>query len=188
MAGTHEYIFEIDSTLIRLRNIMRLNFLENPENINSPFYNSVIIEALIHLNFLLQQALKPEISIPINFTDDIPEYQNANRRKENYYDITTLIRFFRDAACHNITSKRQTRDESQTISFVYQTGKTGKKNSGIKHLCKYDDDIALLMGDHVLYIRRHLTRAYDEICEKLLSLERFHAYKTLIDLRMTEGR
>ena len=39
------------------------------------------------------------------------------------------------------------------------------------------------MGDHVLYMKRHITRAYDEIYKNLLLIPVFQPYEKLIQLR-----
>ena len=62
------------ATLLRLHKIFELNFLQMPENIQSPFYKSVFMECVIELRYLLE-APDFETIIPlINFKDEIPDY------------------------------------------------------------------------------------------------------------------
>ena len=82
--------------------------------------------------------------------------------------------------CH----EKQNANTNQYISFVFQTGSTPKyKDMPLPHLCKYDDDIAAVFGQHVLYVSRHLHRAYTELSEKVLSIPKFRPYKRLIDFK-----
>ena len=175
----------IGNAIIRLNNIFNLKFIQDQTNIKSPFYTSVIIETIILLNYLLEQAdIK---SVGLTFNTDIKEYIGTGRQKSHSYnDITTLLYFFRNAICHpDAITRFETFDKNGVVSFFYQKGT--ESNSGITHHCKFNDDIAILMGDHVLYVIRHIKRAYDEVSEKLLSLNQLHVYKMLLD-RITKNK
>src|SRR5690349_21092282 len=107
-----DQVWEMGSTLTRLREILRSDFLVSPANRRSPFYNSVFIEALVHLNYLLI-TWKRQGSIPqIDFAEDIEPYECAEDSRRSYSDITGLVRYFRNAACHSDSSARMTKDGS----------------------------------------------------------------------------
>lgn len=69
------------------------------------------------------------------------------------------------------------------IRFVLHKGlKEIDESTGMPHLCKYHDDIAILMGHHILYVNRHIKRAYNEALDIILSLPEFRLYKKFIEL------
>jgi len=184
--------WEMGSALIRLRELMRLNFLENSDNLKSTLYQSVFIEVLIHLNYLLTRWKENKLEPEISQYDDIDNYKTLENG--GYNDIISLVRYFRNAACHAESNKREVRnpmpkkDEPQIIAFIFQSGDGKSVKTGLHNYCKYEDDTAALMGDHVLYIKRHLIKAYQEIYDNMLSLPRFGAYKQLIQFRIDAGR
>jgi hypothetical protein len=176
---------EIGSTILRLHSIFSRSFIYRPNDLKLyPYYISVVTEVIINVDFLLMElADERSLNHRISFTDHITPY-TPKKADHRYNDITSLVHFFRNATCHvNAVSRILSFDGKQKVRFVFQTGATADKPSGIPHLCKFDDDVAILMGHHVLYVRRHLQRAYDESTQYILSLPNFRLYKKLFQYK-----
>jgi hypothetical protein len=108
---------------------------------------------LIHLRDLLHKLNM--VGKRINFKDDIepsPSYK--------INDVTDLITYYRDAACHNESHKRRNKKGYLFASNVFAAW-------------DYPDDITLLMGDFRLLVKRHLVRAYHLVLERFSSLDEF---------------
>jgi hypothetical protein len=165
--------FPYSAKLYRLKTLFGLKFLQNPENITSPFYRSVLIECIISLHCIFKQNEFKEITEQVNFSDGIQTFIGKNRKKEGYNDIITLIKFFRDAVCHTEATDKRINDSQQSISFALQTGKLPKSNSGFPHLCEFDDDIACVFGNSVLYVNRHMERVFDDFFKKITTTTGF---------------
>ncbi len=142
---------ENSTTFLRLESLFRTNLIAKNETTS----NSVLIEILINLNDLLIKAKKNDKRI--TFNDDI-----IIDEKFKIYDITDLIKNFRDAACHIHSFRRKI--DSNNVSFGKAFGKCnwGAIN-GVEIKSKYDDDIAIIMGTNILYIKRHIYRVYSEL-------------------------
>ena len=179
-------VFSIEATVIRLRKLIRLNFVQDFSNTPSPIYLSILTEILIKLNFLLFKS-STEYGKRIDFRDDV-DYIHLKPKGKYENDITGLIHFYRDAICHpDAISKPETTDKKQYVYFYFQTGSAPFKRDGIKHLCKYQDDIAVIVGDNLLYIKRHVARAYDEVSQYLINHSRFSALKIFIKTLTDNG-
>jgi hypothetical protein len=141
-----ECIVEVSATIKRVAILFSLGF-ENTDkkNIHETYYFSVITEILIHLNDLAQKLKKFDNGI--YFTDDIPV-------TKDYKDITSLVAYFRNAACQNTSLNRRT-----LKGFLYANNVFAGD--------EYADDITIIMGDSKLFVNRHLVRLYKETLKNL---------------------
>jgi hypothetical protein len=168
--------FQIGGSLYRLNIIFGMGFLQDPANIESPFYKSVFMECIIELHFLLTRDVFKEIISEINFDDDIP---TGNKKKNGYNDIITFIAFFRHAVCHMEDQRKKINKEGQYISYTFQAG-IKDTDEGYEHLCKYTDDIAAVFGKHYIYIKRHLVRIYKELSSRAFKMSQFDVWEYLL--------
>lgn len=127
--------------------------ITDKKHIRYYYYWSIITEVLIHLRDLLHKL--DGVGKRIDFKDDI-DHNPTYKIK----DVTDLITYFRDAACHNESHKRRNKKGYLFAANVYAAW-------------NYPDDITLLMGDFSLLVKRHLVRAYRMVLERFSSLDEF---------------
>src|SRR5688572_9742920 len=89
---------EIVNALHRTQRIIESRFLQRRSSVKKLFYMSALIEFIIHIKFLLESAEK--FGVPVNFKNDIPDFKG--QRKNSYTNINGLVKFFRDAICHQL--------------------------------------------------------------------------------------
>lgn len=167
--------------LIRLRDIMQSGFLQNADNVNSLYYQSLFIESLIILRYLLTAWEKEGATPVVNFNEDIA-------KTKDYDNINGLIAFFRNTVCHSASSNKQ-RSSDGGIMYILQDNRDKRVFiAGGVELSKYDDEVAAIAGDNVLLIKRHLVRAYNEIYSAMIADKRFDVYKQLINQKIKAGR
>lgn len=151
---------DVDETSLT---VYRLTYLFMPfvfdirdfKNIHQHYYFSVITEILIHLRDLLYKldAMGNRVDFK-SYIDHQPE--------KGILDITDLIKYFRDAACHNDSDNRRTSKGNLFAGNVFAGS-------------DFKDDITLLMGDSKLYVKRHLVRLYQTVLQRFASYDEFHA-------------
>lgn len=157
---TNSFIVEVSSTIKRLTYLFsRGTNITDKENIYEIWYYSVITEILIHLKDLTQKLKK--LNSSITFNDDIPA-------TKDYYDITSLVSHFRDAACHNDSQRRRSKKGYLFAGNVFAA-------------YDYDDDITILMGDSKILVKRHLLRLYIEVLKKLVAYKSFDNDENFIE-------
>ena len=127
--------------------------ITDKKNIHETYYFSVITEILIHLNDLAQKL--KNLDNGIFFTDDIPV-------TKDYKEITSLVAWFRNAACHNSSPNRRTQKGLLYANNVFAGD-------------EYPDDITIIMGDSKLFVNRHLVRLYQETLRKFMCYEELHS-------------
>jgi hypothetical protein len=139
--------FQVCDAVVRLRALLRCRILWHPNFFL--FMDSVLIEVLIHLHFLLKLADK--MGNRIAFTDDVIRTEDIN-------DVTDLIIYFRNAFCHDDSFLR--RHQYGGISHLNRVfGRFKGDNIEVP----YDDEIAVNTGDQWLFQKRHIERAYEEL-------------------------
>ncbi len=131
----------IHMNIERVQKLIDTGILNDYNNMfENVFFKSVIIEIFIIMRDLTK---KSEIfSKRVSFSDDV-------RRDEglDIYDVTDLIRVFRDCFCHIETGKKNI--DSATFDF---------------NIVPYDDgDYAIQMGANKIFIKKHLFRALEEL-------------------------
>jgi len=146
---------DIESSINRTRKLIDSKILWHNEDLI--FKQSVLIEILINLKDLLIKCEK-HLDKRICFTDDVikDEVLKIN-------DITDLISNFRDAACHNDSFRRKI--GSNVSSFNVAVGKFSFQINDTRLSSDYSDDIAFNMGRNILFLKRHIERAFREIEE-----------------------
>lgn len=111
---------------------------------------------MIEMKDLLQILNKNNCRI--NFTDDV-----------KIGDVTDLISTMRNAICHIGSNDRQLDASNNSLSFGVIFGKAViLKIDDLEISSDYEDDIAFCYGKYVVYLKRHIHRAFKE-AEKLLS-------------------
>lgn len=151
---------EIQSSLNRTRDLIESKILWNTSGLI--FKNSVLIEILINMKDLLIKSEK-HLNKRISFTDDVVQDERLK-----IIDVTDLISNFRDAACHNDSFRRKF--ETTVLSFNEIAGKLVLMKIGDVIIGnKYSDDIAFNMGINILYLKRHLERAFFEVEDGFMS-------------------
>lgn len=123
----------------------------------APIYKrSVLIEVLVNMKDLLIKSEK-HLGKRVDFKDEI-----IINEKLKINDVTDLISNFRDAACHNDSFKRKF--GSYVFSFNEMMGKgISIKSDNLNKSNIYDDDIAYNMGSNILFLKRHIERAFSEV-------------------------
>jgi len=121
---------------------------------NNPLFKSALIELLILARDLTFKAYS--LGNWIDFKDDVKIVGKVT-------DVTMLIKYARDAACH-IDSDNHVSVESQsvfTFNVIYGKGTLGIINDVVFE-SDYDDDICIFFGDQKIYLARHILRAINE--------------------------
>ena len=144
---------EVQESLDRLRDLINSRILWEEHNLI--YRRSVLTEVLIILKQLLIKASK--LNNRISFTEDRVADENWG-----IVDITHLISFYRDAACHSDSAKLK--EGTIVSSFNESRGATAGIDFG-KNVTPtpYEDEITFLMGGQRLYLHRHIERAYQEL-------------------------
>ncbi len=129
------------------------------------FTQSAFIEILIRLNYVLQELGKKNNRIV--WVDDVQIDQNIK-------DITSLVRYLRNAACHSDSKKNYISNSS--IKFVFNTfvGKLPNAIKAGKNISlgnEYQDDIAFYYGDKRIYLVRHIKRLLEELPNEINKLK-----------------
>ncbi|KAA6438833.1 hypothetical protein FEM33_15550 [Dyadobacter flavalbus] len=145
---------EIRSGLDRARELLDSQILWKSHQV---YTQSVLIEVLVNMKDLLIKADK--LGNRICFTDDI--YPDINPRIK-IYDVHDLICNYRDAACHNDSFRRQYGDSVFSFNTIRGKGilfRSGEFSIG----SNYQDEVAYNMGMNILYLKRHIERAFIEV-------------------------
>jgi len=88
------------------------------------------------------------------------KYNNGRRLVK---DITSAVRYVRDAACH-IESDNYLLDGKTVFYFNIAYGKGKIANiSGKELVSDYENDVCFFFGDQKLYLNRHIIRALNEV-------------------------
>ncbi|PIZ01691.1 hypothetical protein COY60_02245 [Candidatus Gracilibacteria bacterium CG_4_10_14_0_8_um_filter_38_28] len=148
---------QVENNIGRIKEIIDSQILSNAASINrSPLSECALIEFLIRLNDLLQKCKL--LCITVDFCDDIP----------NGLNITDLVSKLRNSACHIPSNSRLLNNEIPFCFSIIGPGATAKYGSGIVN--RYLDDIVFCYGNDIVYLKRHLIRAYLESMKKLKAL------------------
>lgn len=96
----------------------------------------------------------------VNFSDDVTTG-----------DVTDLISTMRNAICHIGSPHRHMDGKNNTLSFGVIVGKGILiKVDDLEIGSKYEDDIAFCYGKYVVYLKRHIHRAFKEAENTLLGI------------------
>jgi hypothetical protein len=141
-----DFIFknEIADTLKRTRELIESRILwDRRDNL---FRRSALIEVLILLNDLLTQSDK-HFNKRIAFTDDVKITKKVK-------DVTDLIRYFRNACCHEYSKNRKINGNVLSYNEFMQES---KEDNGIVI------NVGFNMGEYILSLKEHIERAFFEV-------------------------
>ena len=131
----------------------------DPKNSQHPLRESAFIEMIICLRDLMEKV--ETYTERISFKDDL----NLN---DKTVDVTDSIRHVRDAICHLDSHKRHIDENKNRVAFCFISGKGClMKINDVEIGSDYEDDICFFYGNHKLYFKRHIIRAFNEAKEKL---------------------
>jgi hypothetical protein len=143
---------EIFTDINRIDTIIKTDIF-NKENYEHPLKESAFIDLIIKLRDLLYKS--EELGKRIDFKEDIV-------LKNSVEDITDAVIYIRDAACH-IHSRNHILIKNIVFTFNVVYGKGNMISiPGISPTSDYDDDVCFFYGEQKLYLKRHITRAFNE--------------------------
>jgi len=148
--------FEIMCTLRSLNGLLQSQILWSSEK--EIYRYAVFTEVLVHLNFLLVESNR-QLGKRVSFTDDIKIHDDIK-------DVTDLIRNFRNAACHIGSELRSFGDKNDPLGKKsFFSDFHGKNRTGTEPSVEtiYNDDVGFICGLDILYLKRHIERAYQEV-------------------------
>jgi hypothetical protein len=149
---------EILFDVVRFNELKESKILDdiNPQNL---FLFSAIIEMLIRLRDLLYKS-EMVAGKKVNFKDDVIITDTVK-------DVTDLIKYARDAACHIESSKNIINDNNYSnLSIIIGKGMLQMDLPS----SDYEDDLAIIFGKQRIYYKRHMLRSFNDAIENLLPL------------------
>jgi hypothetical protein len=165
---------EIRQDLHRIESILSTDIFEE-HNCNHPLVLSAFIELIICLDDLMSKS--KYYCREIDFTDDVlntTELQKSKKKKVT--DITSLINFVRHAVCHINEANRvhggvelNGKVKRRKGAGVFFNRTFGKGGLFTEMQSVYDDDQSFAFGEHLIYLKRHIIRAYNEAKGELLA-------------------
>lgn len=152
--------FDIEQSIQRIEQLLKCGIFHS-KNSNNVLFRAAFIELLIALRDLMYKAEK--YTKRISFDDDI-------LKTDKIKDVTDVIKHVRDAICHP-DSQNHYIDNDRKASFNVAFGKgVVCKINDYEQRNNYDDDICFFFGSQQIYMKRHISRAFDEAKSKLLPL------------------
>lgn len=127
------------------------------QDLRSPFFNAALTRVLILVRDMLANSEK--FSKRVSFSDNM-------KTNGHIKDVTDLVKFYRDAACHLDSNSFDYR--GIRFSFIATHSKFDGKIMNNKYLsADFEDDTCIFLAREKLYINRHLIRAYDQAIQNL---------------------
>lgn len=152
---------DIESTFRRIGQILGTGIF-HPNSSGHPLVQSAFIELLIRARDLM--AKTEQLASRITFDDDVIKTSQVK-------DVTDLITFVRDAACHPESDKHFLEPKNIKATFLVAYGKCNLAQFGELSLkSDYEDDVCFFYGPQRIYLHRHILRAVDEASGKLRPL------------------
>lgn len=157
---------DICSSIIRAEDLLNTGIFEET-NRGNPLFRSAFIELLILVNDLMHKC--KGINHKICFSEDITPFTHPTSARKNFSDVFDAIKHCRDAMCHIDADQHMLTAEGVKATFntCYGKGTILQVNS-TRLESKYDDDIAFQIGPQVLYMNRHIQRAFTD-CKAILT-------------------
>ncbi|MEH6650739.1 MAG: hypothetical protein V7707_12000 [Motiliproteus sp.] len=167
---------EIQEGLERIETLLSTDIF-GPHNHSHPLVRSAFIDLMICLDDLMFKAEKYDQRV--DFVDDVLNTTELHVAKaKQVADVTDLINFFRHALCHLNEANRihggfEKKDHGKGVKprgaliFLNRTFGEGGAFQGVPS--KYDDDQSFAIGEHIIYLKRHIERAYTEARKSLLA-------------------
>jgi len=155
---------DISSSILRVEELLSCDIFQ-PRNATHTLLRSALTELLILVRDLIAKSKK--YGQPIEFVDDIAITETVK-------NVSDAIIFVRDAICHVDSYKRNHPACNARLSFNFIYGKgTFAKIGDVEIKSDYSDDVCFIFGDQKLYLKRHLTRAFEEAKRNLQPLTMF---------------
>ena len=152
---------EVDDDIRRIDALLASGIFDD-RNAASPLVRSAFIEVLICLRDLIYKAQK--YARRIDFLDDVTV-------RDDVKDVTSLIKFVRDAMCHFDSDNHYLEPGNIKASFNVQYGRGCVVKIGeFEQSNPYDDDVCFFFGSQRIFLRRHIVRAFAESKELLLPM------------------
>lgn len=147
---------DVQSDLSHIDALLKGGILDSAD-IRNPLLSSVFIDVLICLRDLMHKTQK--YAKRIDFTDDVTV-------KGKVTDVSSLIKYVRDAMCHRESENHYLEPRNIKASFeVVGPGSQGPQaitNDYFELSNPYDDDICFYFGSQRIFLRRHIRRALEE--------------------------
>jgi hypothetical protein len=138
----------------RIEDILNTDIFEKG-NYRHPLVKSAFIDLIICLDDLMSKV--KYYCKKIDFTDDVldtTELQEHPRKKVK--DVTDLINFVRHAVCH-------INEDNRVHSFKTKSPSKERQGGMFKEMqSKYEGDQTFAFGEHLIYLDRHIIRAFQE--------------------------
>lgn len=148
---------QVSMCVNEVKRLVKTRVIEShwPEEMFWPVMTSIVV----HTRDLVAKS-RTIASSPIDFTDDIVPHEKVHNGE-------TLIKFVRDALCHVESDKHKI---GETMVFTRNVA-YGKccilRTDEYEFSSDYEDDIAIFIGRHRAYYRRHILRAFNESVDNL---------------------
>ncbi|MBW8185117.1 hypothetical protein [Shewanella nanhaiensis] len=163
---------QIIEDLNRIEQILNTDIFEE-RNHRHPLVRSAFIDLIICLDDLMSKV--QYYCKRIDFTDDLlVTTELQERSKKRVKDVTDLINFVRHAVCHinedNRIHRGRTKgpNKERKGAGIFFNRQFGKRGLFKEMQSKYEDDQTFAFGEHLIYLKRHIIRAFQEAKELLL--------------------
>jgi hypothetical protein len=143
---------EIEECFRRVDALLICGIFEQGES--NPLFKSAFIDVVINLRNLMHKT-EDLADKRIDFTDDINVQGKVT-------DVSSLIRYVRDAMCEPESPHHFLEPGNPTLSFAVVSGKDPDRAANAVLSNPYEDDIAFFLGSHRILLKRHIVRALEE--------------------------
>lgn len=152
---------DIESSVRRIDDLLSCGIFQ-PANSRHVLFRAAFIEMLIALRDLMYKSQK--YTSRISFDNDV-------KKTDKIKDVSDLIKYVRDALCHPDSDNPYIEPGDIKASFNVAFGKDKSMKMGdFEQASKYNDDICFFFGSQEIYLKRHITRAFEGAKDKLLPL------------------
>lgn len=152
---------DIKSSIKRIEDLLACGIF-SVENSGNVLFRAAFIELPIAMRDLMYKSEK--YSSRIDFTDDVQE-------KDQVSDVSDLIKYVRDAMCHPDSPHHYIEQGNIKATFNVAFGKANLMKIGaFKQCSEYADDVCFFFGSQRIYLKRHVTRAFEEAKAMLVPL------------------
>ena len=144
---------EIEDCFHRIDALLACGIFE--EGDSNPLFKSAFIDVVINLRNLMHKT-EDFADKRIDFTDDVNVQGKVT-------DVSSLIRYVRDAMCEPESPHHFLEPGNPTLSFAVVSGKDPGRSINDPVLSNpYEDDVCFFLGSHRILLKRHIVRALEE--------------------------
>ncbi len=152
---------DVESAIRRIDELLSCGIFCS-QNSQNALFRAAFIELLIALRDLMYKT--QVYSSRIAFDDDV-------KKTEKIKDVSDLIKYVRDALCHPDSENHYIEAGNIKATFNVAFGKANLLKMGdFEQSSQYQDDICFFFGSQVIYLKRHIVRAFEEAKSKLLPI------------------